>query len=67
MKKNKLNALKKIINEELVENLPIGFRNLEFVETNKALSSLKFISMPQYFTNFYVSTSHHKPISKCFK
>ncbi len=66
MKQNKLESLKKSINEELIEHLPVGFRNLEFVEVSKAKNSLKFIKMPLYSTNFYVSTSHHKPISKCF-
>ncbi|WP_406825276.1 hypothetical protein [Pedobacter sp. KACC 23697] len=65
MKKIKLVDIKEYIDENLISNLPVNFRNLEYTDSNTLANILKYIEVPDLETRFCISTGHHKPLSKC--
>ncbi|RKE57190.1 hypothetical protein DFQ12_2068 [Sphingobacterium detergens] len=61
---SKLEKLKNYVDSELINALPVGFRNLEYRENN-GMHSIKVVCVARYKTKQYNVISHFKPISKC--
>jgi hypothetical protein len=68
MKENrkKLNEIKADIENNLANNLPVGFRNLVYKENiDSEARAIKVVSVKKNNTDSYCVISHYKPISKC--
>jgi len=64
---NSIEDYKNYINEQLIDNLPLNYRKLEYItpELFSESPTLNIIEIPFYKTKSYFVYPFHRPISKC--
>jgi len=67
MSKTKLQKIQSYLETRLVNELPVTYNKLVYVEPEDITVSFRLIQNKSYSTRFSPSTGHHKPISKCLK
>lgn len=67
MRPTKLQRIQFHLETKLIKDLPVTYNNLIYIEPEDIEGAIRLVQSPGYSTRFHVSSSHHKPISKCLK